>query len=230
MVEEKTGMRSKLGRTFDHKSVMIIELVVVTVVAISNFAKLLNTPILIIFVIFMVWIRQSKWREFGMYRPSSWPLVIIFGVVLGVGFQVFNIYIFEPVLGSIFEEPIDLEQFTFLKGNLVDTIVMLVVVWLLAAFGEEIVYRGYLLKRLTDLLDGSKWAWIFAITFTSIVFGYFGHSYQGIVGAVEASVMATTTCILFLMSRKNLWLPIIFHGSYDTISLVLVYLGYYPIN
>ena len=92
------------------------------------------------------------------------------------------------------------------------------------------VYRGYLLKRITDLFGESKLSWGLAIVFTSIVFGFFGHHYQGMVVAIEAMLMAVVSCGLFLLSRKNLWLPIIFHGSYDTISLVLVYLGYYPIK
>ncbi len=226
---EKSGMRARLGRAFDRKAVMAIELTVVTAVVVLNLAAMLNTPLLLLFATFVLWARRSKWREFGLCRPARWSTVILLGLVLGAGLQIFNIHVLEPVLGRLIEEPIDLEPFSYLRGNIPNTLLMLLLVWLLAAFGEEMVYRGYLLKRLTDFLGGGKTAWAFAIVFTSVVFGYLGHRYQGTVGAVEATLVAAGTCGLFVASRKNLWLPIIFHGSYDTVSLALVYLGYYPL-
>jgi uncharacterized protein len=47
----------------------------------------------------------------------------------------------------------DLEVFRALRGDLRLTLLFLALAWTLAAFGEEMVYRGYLINRVADLLN-----------------------------------------------------------------------------
>src|SRR2546422_6183160 len=55
------------------------------------------------------------------------------------------------------------------------------VAWTLAAFGEEFVYRGYLLTRIARVLGDTPRAWLGALAVTSMLFGA-GHAYQGVSG------------------------------------------------
>jgi len=51
-------------------------------------------------------------------------------------------------------------------------LVALLLIWTFAAFGEEIVYRGYLLKREADIGGRSPGAYWMGIVLVSILFGY----------------------------------------------------------
>ncbi|HEY6388539.1 MAG TPA: CPBP family intramembrane glutamic endopeptidase [Candidatus Acidoferrum sp.] len=53
-----------------------------------------------------------------------------------------------------------------------------------AAFGEELVYRGYLMNRVADLGRGPQIVWIVSLFVISALFG-FSHSQQGLTGIIE---------------------------------------------
>jgi membrane protease YdiL (CAAX protease family) len=218
-----------LKKITEEKWYIIIELFLVSAVTVFNIFSFFGVVILFSYASFLLWTRQSNWKSSGLSKPGRWGLTVFLGISAGFGMQLFNIYFFEPQIGRLLKAPIDLSKFEFLKGNLPNALAMLAIVWILAAFGEELVYRGYLLPRIVNLLNGTKLAWVFGIIYSSVIFGYLGHNYQGTVGALEALIVAIITCLMFLFTKKNLWLLIIFHGCYDTLSLLLVYFGKYPL-
>jgi hypothetical protein len=101
------------------------------------------------------------------------------------------------------------------------------VVWPLAAFAEEMAYRGYALNRLTDLFGRSALSWALNAALLSVVFGL-THSAQGVTGILDNVLAGLLFSALYLASGRNLWLPILVHGVVDTSSLVLLYLGFHP--
>ena len=62
----------------------------------------------------------------------------------------------------------------------------LAIVWIFAGFGEEIGYRGYLLTRAADLGNRSKIAYIVAMLYVAVLFG-FGHVYKGPAGIMDST-------------------------------------------
>src|SRR5262249_2934020 len=99
--------------------------------------------------------------------------------------------------------------------------------WTLAAFGEELVYRGYLMNRVADLLPRAQRSWICSLVLISIVFGL-AHAYQGSTGIIEEGIAGAALGAMYLLTGRNLWIPIIAHGACDTIDAILIYLGKYP--
>jgi uncharacterized protein len=97
----------------------------------------------------------------------------------------------------------------------------------LAAFGEEMVYRGYLLNRLADLGHRTRSAWIVALVVSSAVFA-FAHTYQEVTGVVEAGIDGLWLGLLYLACDRKLSVPIIAHGVSNMPDLILIYLGKYP--
>lgn len=96
-----------------------------------------------------------------------------------------------------------------------------VLVWTLAAFGEELTYGGYVLNRLADLGGRGPLAWAAALIFVAALFG-FGHSYQGLVGVIDTGIYALILGGLYLAPGRNLWAPIIAHGPTNTVALSMV--------
>lgn len=104
---------------------------------------------------------------------------------------------------------------------------MLGLVWALAAFGEEMGYRGYVLERAAALGGHSSAAYAVAMVAVSLLFGL-GHLCQGPAGVAGSTVSGLLFGALYLASGRNLWLPILAHGFSDTIGLALIYLGLVP--
>ena len=59
-----------------------------------------------------------------------------------------------------------------ITGNIKMALVALLLIWTFAAFGEEIVHSGYLLKRAADIGRRSPGAYWMGIVLVSILFGY----------------------------------------------------------
>jgi hypothetical protein len=106
-------------------------------------------------------------------------------------------------------------------------LVALALTWTLAAFGEELAWRGYLMNRVAGLLNGAKGAWIISLIGVNIVFGI-AHSNQGMTGIIEESVAGLMLGILYLVTGRNLAVPIVAHGVQDTIDFVLIFFGKFP--
>src|SRR2546426_1082666 len=97
----------------------------------------------------------------------------------------------------------------------------------LVVFGEEFVYRGYLLTRIARVLGDPPRAWLAALVVTSILFGV-GHQYQGLSGMITAGLGGFTFGLLYLVTGRNLWVSVIAHGTMDTVGFLLLFLGRYP--
>lgn len=98
---------------------------------------------------------------------------------------------------------------------------IVLIAWLTAGLGEELLYRGFLMDRLMRLrgMRGRRWP---AAIIQAMLFGL-PHLYQGWGG-----VMVTATIGLFLAwlrfaNRGNLWACILAHAAVDTIMLSLAY-------
>ena len=112
-----------------------------------------------------------------------------------------------------------------MSGNYVSLLLLILISWTLAAFGEEIVYRGYLQNRVVDLVGDSKIGWFISIIFISGIFGV-AHLYQGPVGMISVFMTAIVYSMIYLKFNRNLFSSIIAHGLFNTFSfIVLFFLG-----
>ena len=167
-------------------------------------------------------LRKSSWKALGFRRPSRWITTVGVALVAGVVLQLLSEFVIERLTGRP-----DLSDFHSLVGNLPASLGMLALVWTLAAFGEEMAYRGYVLERAAALGHHSSSAYVAAMIVVSVLFGL-GHWYQGMPGVIGSAVSGLFFGALYLIGGRNLWLPILAHGFSDTIGLALVYLGLVP--
>jgi membrane protease YdiL (CAAX protease family) len=107
-------------------------------------------------VLVLIWARIShtRWREIGYLRPKSWAGSLIIGVLLGATFKLLMKVIVMPLLGA----PSINQAYHYLAGNIGAMPGMILVMIVVAGFGEETVYRGYMFERLGKLFGASSWA------------------------------------------------------------------------
>jgi membrane protease YdiL (CAAX protease family) len=174
-----------------------------------------------------LWLRQSGWREIGLGRPASWGRTILAGVGIAVAWTALDWWVTLPLVKRITGQPLDVSEYASLPGNLYLLLVWVALSWTLAAFGEEMVYRGYLLNRLADLLGRHRAGWALSLLVMGLLFGW-GHNYQGTTGLLLSIYDGIVMGVLYLASGRNLWLTVIEHGAGNTLGFILVYLGYHP--
>jgi membrane protease YdiL (CAAX protease family) len=174
-----------------------------------------------------LYVRKIGWQGIGFKLYRRWPTTLTLGLGCGVLLELFELFVSQPVLEHIIGKKADLSQFQDLRGNLKEAALYILLVWIVAAFGEEMIYRGYLMNRVADLMDRTRKAWIVSLIVVHVVFGL-SHLYQGLTGVIDEGLMGVLLAAIYLRTGRNLAVPIVAHGVQDTIDLILIFTGRYP--
>jgi membrane protease YdiL (CAAX protease family) len=174
-----------------------------------------------------LWLRKIGWRDLGLRRPTSWLPTIGIAVMLGVIYTAIEIGLIAPLLFQLGVGSEDLSNFEGIRDNILVLVIWIIIGWTIGAFAEEMVYRGYLLNRLAELIGHSRAGWAVGLIGSSAFFA-FGHAYLGIAGILLTFLEACVWAVLYLAGRRNLWLAIIGHGTTNTLAFILMYWGLYP--
>ena len=172
-------------------------------------------------------LRGLGWRDVGFVRPRSWSQALVLGSLAGIGMELFSTFVTVPFLSHLTGTLPDLSDFRSTVGNLRLLLVWLVLNWTLAAFGEELVFRGYLMTRLAGLGQGTRGAWLVSLIVASALFGW-GHGDQGLTGMVQEGFAGFLLGLLYLWCGRNLTVPIVAHGVSNTLAFVLIFCNRYP--
>ncbi|MCS7466663.1 CPBP family intramembrane metalloprotease [Stieleria sp. ICT_E10.1] len=177
-------------------------------------------------------LRGQSGVHFGLDRSLyRWRSAIrVFLQSIAVSFAAIAAFVFAAILMANLlgiPERADMSQYDYLRGNLTLTILALASVYIVSAFAEEVIYRGFLITRISELgADGRAARWL-AIVSSSIVFGLV-HSDWGLAGMVQASFMGLALGISYVVVQRNLWVTIFAHGYMDTILVLQMYAGNGP--
>lgn len=119
----------------------------------------------------------------------------------------------------------DMSGYSYLQGNLPMLLLALAAVYVVSSFGEEVVYRGFLITRIAEMTPGKAATWTgAAVMLSSIVFGL-AHFDWGIVGVVQTTLMGLALAVSYLLVRRNLWVLILAHAFIDSLLLIQLYAG-----
>src|SRR5262245_30106080 len=207
-----------------------LELILVVVILAAFLRDLIpisETPVLLLLAWVSLRYRGLRWSAIGLKRPRNITRALFIGVVGGAGYALLSINLLDPLIDRLAAHPADLSEFAAVRGNVPMLAFWLVLSWTLAALGEEISYRGYVMNTAADFFGGAAPAWAAAVLFTSALFGV-GHLYQGASGIASNFVSALVYSGLYLVGDRNLWVPILAHGMEDTVAFMLIFLGRYP--
>lgn len=172
-------------------------------------------------IIFLI-LKGSKfdWERFGIGQKFTRKTLVKSLIISVVLFIVFS-FLIDPLLIKWFGD-FELSSINDIRGNLLAFIILMGIVWIFAAFGEEILFRGYYMKALAELFGNNNKAWILSAIITSFYFGI-SHAYQGITGIVSVFLWSFVISMIFNKNRNNLLLLVLIHGIYDTIGITLIY-------
>lgn len=170
-------------------------------------------------VLVLVWARLSRtpWREIGYVRPRSWTVSLIVGIAFGVAFKFVMKALVMPLFGAAPVNP----AYHFLAGN---RAALPVAAWamLVAGFGEETVFRGYMFERLGKLLGPGRSAKIAIVLITSTLFGLAHYVGQGLTGVEQAILTGLIFGTIFAFSGR-LFMLMCAHAAFDLAALAMIY-------
>ncbi len=168
----------------------------------------------------------TGWREIGMARPKNLFRTILlgFGTAVAALLMILVLTTIATNLPGSEVAKADMSRFNPLEGNLPFLITSVVLAWTAVAFGEEMIYRAFLINQLGILFQSKRLRWTLSLIFSSIFFGLV-HFYQGPPGIVLTGLTGLLFGLIYLKSNRNLWMIIIAHGLMNTFTFVLVFLG-----
>lgn len=229
-VDHTVGGKTPAPKWTGSKWLAIAELLVVVLIFVADERGLIffsKTLYLVVFAWVSLRVRRLRWRDIGLTRYKSWAATIGLGVAAGLALEALQLFVSQPLLVRWLHKQPDLDLFRSVHGNLKLVLIYIALVWPVAAFGEEMVYRGYLMNRVADLFNRTRAAWIISLVAVHVGFGL-AHGYQGITGILDEGLMGVLLALIYLATGRNLAVPIVAHGVQDTIDFVLIYLGIYP--
>jgi uncharacterized protein len=212
------------------KWLALAEFVVVALIFIADAHHLIygsKTPYLVLLGWISLRLRKLRWRDVGFARNRSWAMTLTLGIGGGLILETFQLLVTQPLLAHLTGKHPDLADFRILTGNTKYTLAALALSWTFAAFGEELVWRGYLMNRVADLGNRTRLAWFCSLVVVHAAFGL-AHSYQGLTGIIEEGIDGFFLGVIYLRTGKNLAVPIIAHGVSDTLDVLLIFLGKFP--
>ena len=212
------------------KWLAVAELAVVVLIYLADAHHLIffsKTPYLLLFGWISLRVRGLRWRDVGLARNRSWPKTLALGVGAGLLMEAIELGLTQPFLVRVLGKQPDLSTFRALHGNWKFLVIAMALAWVVAAFGEEMVYRGYLMNRVADLLNRTRAAWVLSLLAVHVGFG-FSHIYQGWTGVIDEGLMGLLLGLIYLWSGRNLAVPIVAHGVADSVDFLLIFLGKFP--
>jgi len=144
---------------------------------------------------------------------------MILAIVIELCFEV----LFNPIIEKLTASKIDLTGYDKIRGNLLNYLQWLLIGLVVGGFIEEILFRGFLITRISKIFNNAKDGNWFAIIITSAIFG-FSHLYQGLSGVISTGLIALLFGIIFIYNNKILWYSIITHGFVNLVGLTVIFL------
>ena len=168
-------------------------------------------------------VRRDGPATLGLRRPDRPLRTCLQAAGLALGWTVLTFVLIRPALEHLIGAREDMSDYASLRGDLVGLLGLLALAWTLAAIGEEIAYRGFLLTRLRELLPAGTVGAVVAAVVSAALFGW-AHREYGAVGVVQVTLDALFFTVLRYRYR-SLWAAVVAHGTVDTVGIVAVFLA-----
>lgn len=180
--------------------------------------NLLLEPLSAVLVLIWVKISDTPWRDIGYARPRNWPKLIAIGIAFGVTLKFAMKAIVMPLLGA---PPVN-SAFHFVTGNPSVIPFMLYLMIVVAGFGEETLFRGWMFERLGKLFGQRAPARIAIVLITASLFAAVHYPLQRIPGVQQAFIVAVIFGSIFVVTRQ-LFMLMIAHAAFDLAALAMIY-------
>jgi len=173
-------------------------------------------------ILVLVWAKISgtPWREVGYARPRGWVKTLATGVVFGVTLKFMMKALVMPLFGA---PPIN-QAYHFVTGNSSVIPVMIYSMIVVAGFGEETFFRGWMFERLGKVFGQRVWAKIAIVLITSMLFASLHYLEQGVPDMTQALMTGLIFGSIFAITGQ-IFMLMVAHAAFDLTALWMIYYG-----
>jgi len=215
--------RSRGGKSMEKnrrvRTTIFIELGIMAAIVLFD----LGMPALLIIAVGLLFMLLRKeglsLLGFKIEKPIYKTVFSVF--LLSVIWTIINFTVILPIINHLTGATRILTNFENLKGNTGLLLTLLAASWTLAALGEEIAYRGFLLGGTARLFTNRKFGIVVSVLVSSVLFGL-AHREQGLIGVITTFIDA----LFFSFVRyrfDNLWASVFAHGFLNSIGIITFY-------
>ena len=174
-------------------------------------------------ILVLVWakISNTPWREIGYVRARSWLKTILVGVIFGVALKFTMKALVMPLFGA---PPIN-QAYQFVTGNSAVIPVMIYTMIVVAGFGEETFYRGWMFERFGKLFGQRVPAKVAMVLITAVLFASMHYPDQKLPGVEQALVTGLIFGSIFAITGR-IFMLMIAHAAFDLTALWMIYYGF----
>ena len=184
-----------------------------------------EVPILFVLGLLSAQVRDGSWRAVGVRWPVSWRKTILLALAAAALRIALSALVIDPLTAHFWPAAKPPSGMNEIAGHWKVALQWLLLVWTFAAFGEEISYRGYLLRRAADVGGRSRASYWAGVLVVAVLFGY-GHFYKGPAGILDSGMAGLVLAAAYVLSEGNLWVCILAHGFIDTVGVLALFFGW----
>jgi len=168
--------------------------------------------------------RGGRLSDLGFKRPER-LLVLPFQALAVLAAFVAMQMLVPQLLGLFFDLPEpDMSRYANVTGNLTAAISMALILPLTASIPEEIIYRGFLMGRLSRIFGSDFRGNVLTVGVQAIIFGSI-HFTWGMGGMIMTFMMGLVWGSAYLLCDRNLWVVILAHSGGHLLFVTQLYLG-----
>jgi membrane protease YdiL (CAAX protease family) len=197
-----------------------VELVLAAAFVVTD--RIVPTLVILVLMAISLGVRHQRLGDLGLVRPTATTRMVTSVTGIVAVWTVVQLALIMPIVEHATGSPQDVSQFDDLEGNLGLLLAFLALSWTLAAFGEELAYRGFVQRRATDAFAPWHAATAVAMVVTAALFGL-AHTEQGTVGVIITFFDSLLFSAL-AWHYRTLWAAIVAHGVSNTTGLTAFYL------
>lgn len=178
-----------------------------------------------------VLIFQDPWTELGLRGSKTNTIKYLYGAVaILMSLPIINLLVLinEQMQLPAFLEPVEnwmraseeqlktLTEAMLSMSTVTDLLINLLIIAIVPAVAEELLFRGLLQKLFLDLTHNKHWAvWISAILFSAIHMQFYGFIPRMLLGAMFGYLLVWT---------GNIWIPILAHFINNGLAVLTAYI------
>ena len=179
-------------------------------------STMLSSIPLMCLVLYFVWRNGEPFRAIGLFFRNP-PKEAVIGIALFVPLLIVMGLVGKILRAAGLSVPQTAPSFLIPKGSGQVTLALFMLV--VVAFCEEVIFRGYLIRRFSHLFQSP----VVALLLSSALFAL-GHGYERSGGAVGVGILGLIFGAIYLW-RKTLVAPMVMHFIQDFVGMILVRWG-----
>ncbi len=188
-----------------------IGIAAIVVILLGN---LIVPPLSAILVLVWVALSQTPWADIAFVPPRNWALSTAIGVVSGCALKLVMKALVMPMFGAPAINP----AYHYLAGNPEAAILFVPAVIVIAGFGEETLFRGWMFERLGRFIRSKA----VIVMITSVLFGAAHYTVQGLAGVEQAAITGLIFGSMVAVTGR-IWTAMCAHAAFDVLAVALIY-------